>query len=191
MQTSAPISVIGWVELSSELRKRLLESSSTAALPWRSTLAVPRSSRPSRRNLASASADSSRGNSMAWQRCRPHSGSARNWLHEDALVDLDSPACRPASAAHSASTCGPGRREARHQRRPRRRPAARCARTWCDCRSACRRACGHGGAGRRSGRRARPPCPACCANRPRTPQRPLRSRRSRPAPQRSCPWFPA
>ena len=33
MQTSAPISVAGWVELSSELRKRLLASSSTAALP--------------------------------------------------------------------------------------------------------------------------------------------------------------
>ena len=86
---------------------------------------------------------------------RPHSGSARNWLHRmpwsistAVLVGLPQLGLGVDLGAWSA----PGRAPARR----RRRPGARCARTCAGRRSACRRACGHGGAGRRSGRRARP-----------------------------------
>ena len=186
MQTSAPISVAVCVALSSELRKRWLDSSSTAALPCRSTFAVPRSSVPSRRNLASASADSSRGSSMAWQRCTAAFRIGEELVAQDALVDLDAVlvglACSSDFGATSASSA-----QGRALPRRRRRPAARHARTCGGCRSACRRACAHAGAGRRIGRRVRPACPGRRAKKRKRRRRRRRNRRSRPAPRRSCP----
>ena len=86
---SAAVSVSSSVSSSSALRKRGLQTVTTAALPCRSTLAGPKLIAPRLANSSPRSIASRLGSSIDLHRCMPAVRNGEHLREKNALVDLD------------------------------------------------------------------------------------------------------